>query len=90
MIKVMQVEIQDGKMETEEISLLRFQPENIIVHIEHTCGYKPPMTDIIVDERNDDFITVKVADVDMDNSGLEVFDMLFIGKREDWTGEVMS
>lgn len=88
MIKVMHIEIIDGKMEAEEVNLKFFKPEDIIAHIEDTCGHTPAMTDVVVDERNDDYITVTVSNVDLGEG--EELELLFIGKREDWTGEVMN
>lgn len=88
MIRVMHVEVVDGHIEGEEVSLKRFRPEDIVQFITDTCGHTPPVTDIVVDERHDEYITVKVSNVDL-GEGEEV-EMLFVGKRDDWTGELMS
>lgn len=96
MIKLLQVTLASvrsmtpGSFETEEVSIKKFDAFGVIEYIAETFGDKVVPADLFIDESHDEYISVKVGDVTDYYNGPTPIEVLYIGKRQDYTGELMS
>lgn len=87
MIRVMEVTMVNGRLESNEVALKKFDAASVIDYVSENFDNDVLPDDLLINERHDEFITVTVSSVHTDDGDIDV---LFVGKRQDFSGEMMS
>ena len=72
-------------MEAEEIQLSKFSPDAIVDFIAETLDNDIPISDLCVNSRHTEFITVTASSIHTDDGDISV---MFVGKRSDYRGPI--